>query len=74
MDIAADTPCCEHHTAADELALTAVDLRGVWLQAPDGTPIGLSWDELRAEAACERPGAGLFRDLLARAEARRRAN
>lgn len=74
MDLATDTPCCEHHTAADELALTAVDLRGIWLQAPDGTSVGLSWDELRAEAARELPGAGLFRDLLVRAEARRRAN
>ncbi|MEQ1438598.1 hypothetical protein AAG565_04475 [Fontimonas sp. SYSU GA230001] len=73
MDIDVITTAPEHHSPADELTLVDVDQRGVWLFAPDGGSVGLSWDELRAEAESREPSALFFRDLLARAESWRKA-
>lgn len=71
IDVIATAP--EHRSLADELTLVDVDQRGVWLFAPDGASIGLSWDELQAEAHSPEPSALFFRDLLARAESWRKA-
>ncbi len=63
----------KRRSCSSELPILAADARRVTVQGPDGSVVELDWDALRAEAAGSAPFSGLFRDLLVRAEAQRRA-